>query len=242
MRLANGKKTSWSSTRRSPTQGEAFGRVGQGEGLLGDVAEPAQVLVFAAPLREITGMIRRRRSSRRTAFESCALSPRTDSGRHLGRPGRPASGGMPSTGARVPVMSLTLAAVVVTCSGVLCPSQIRWCLLPVFRRSTGDGPVAAPSFVARTWELSMRAGPAEFAGRVQLGEQQPVAGQGSGLLRAILPSPAGLFQAEPSFGGRSRQATSLNRHTEFPANRVCPETGLGPGDRETAQVRAAAAV
>lgn len=30
--------------------------------------------------------------------------------------------------------------------GVPLPSQIRWCLLPVFRRSTGDGPVAAPPF------------------------------------------------------------------------------------------------
>lgn len=42
--------------------------------------------------------------------------------------------------------SLTLAAVVMTLSGVPRPSQIRWCLLPVFRRSTGDGPVSAPPF------------------------------------------------------------------------------------------------
>ena len=42
--------------------------------------------------------------------------------------------------------SLTLAAVVMTLSGVPRPSQIKWCLLPVFRRSTGDGPVSAPPF------------------------------------------------------------------------------------------------
>ena len=53
---------------------------------------------------------------------------------------------MPSTRARVWVTSLTFAAVVMTLSGVPRPSQIRWCLLPVFRRSTGDGPVSAPPF------------------------------------------------------------------------------------------------
>ena len=55
-----------------------------------------------------------------------------------------ATGGMSSTGLRAWVMSLMLAAVVMTSRGVPLPSQIRWCLLPVFRRSTGDGPVAAP--------------------------------------------------------------------------------------------------
>lgn len=53
---------------------------------------------------------------------------------------------MPSTRARVWVTSLTLAAVVMTLNGVPLPSQIRWCLLPVFPRSTGDGPVASPPF------------------------------------------------------------------------------------------------
>lgn len=101
--------------------------------------------MFGALLREITGRIRRR-SSRRAAQESYALSPKTASGRRRGRPGRPATGGMPSTRTRVCVTSLTFAAVVMTCSGVPRPSQIRWCLLPVLRRSTGDGPVAAPPF------------------------------------------------------------------------------------------------
>jgi hypothetical protein len=42
------------------------------------------------------------------------------------------------------VTSLTFAAVVMTFSGVPLPSQIRWCLLPLLRRSTGEGPVAVP--------------------------------------------------------------------------------------------------
>lgn len=54
-------------------------------------------------------------------------------------------------------MSLTFAAVVMTWSGVPRPSQMRWCLLPNFRRSTGDGPVAAPPFFARMWEPSTHA-------------------------------------------------------------------------------------
>lgn len=74
------------------------------------------------------------------------MSPSRASGLRRGRPGRPATGGMPSTRARVWVTSLTLAAVVMTLSGVPRPSQIRWCLLPVFRRSTGDGPVSDPPF------------------------------------------------------------------------------------------------
>lgn len=41
---------------------------------------------------------------------------------------------------------MRLAAVVMTLRAVPRPSQIRWCLLPVFRRSTGDGPVSAPLF------------------------------------------------------------------------------------------------
>ncbi len=58
--------------------------------------------------------------------------------------GLASTGGMPSTRARVWVTSLTLAAVVMTLNGVPLPSQIRWCLLPVFPRSIGDGPVASP--------------------------------------------------------------------------------------------------
>lgn len=103
-------------------------------------------LMLGDPFREMTGRIRRRRSSSRWALESYPLSPSRASGLRRGRPGRPATGGMPSTRARVWVTSFTFAAVVMTLSGVPRPSQIRWCLLPVFRRSTGDGPVSAPPF------------------------------------------------------------------------------------------------
>lgn len=75
-----------------------------------------------------------------------ALVAEQSLGGRRGRPGRPATGGMLSTRARGWVTSLTLAAVVMTLSGVPWPSQIKWCLLPVLRRSTGDGPVSAPRF------------------------------------------------------------------------------------------------
>jgi hypothetical protein len=67
----------------------------------------------------------RRRSSPRTAFESYSLAPKRHSGRLLGPPGRPATGGMPSTRSSVWVASLTWSAVVMTCSGVSLPSQMR---------------------------------------------------------------------------------------------------------------------
>jgi hypothetical protein len=53
-----------------PVHGKAFELVEQGESLLHDVAELAQTFDVGAPLREITGRIRRCRSARRTAFES----------------------------------------------------------------------------------------------------------------------------------------------------------------------------
>lgn len=95
-------------------------------------------------------------------------------------------------------MSLTLAAVVMTRSGVPRPSQIKWCLLPVFRRPTGDGPVAAPLFRAYVRAVHARARPVEFAGRVQFGEQDAVQLiEDSGLLPAAQASPTGLSGAEP---------------------------------------------
>lgn len=108
-----------------PSHGEAFELVEQGEGLLDDVADLAQALDVRGALARDDRQDPARRSSRRTAFESYALSPRTDSGRRRGRPGWPTTGGMPSTKFRVWVMSLTFAAVVMTLSGVPRPSQIR---------------------------------------------------------------------------------------------------------------------
>lgn len=69
--------------------------------------------MFGAPLWEITGRIRRLRSSRRLGL-LFPLSPSSASGRLRGRPGLPTTGGMPSTRARACVTSLTLAAVVMT--------------------------------------------------------------------------------------------------------------------------------
>lgn len=86
-----------------------------------------------------------------------------------------------------------------TCSGVPFPSQTRWCLLPVFRRSTGGGPVAAsPFFRADVGAVHARTGPVEFAGRLQLREQdaeQLI--EGSSLLPAVRVAPAGLSRAVP---------------------------------------------
>ncbi len=95
--------------------------------------------------------------------------------------------------------SLTFAAVVMTLSGVPRPSQIRWCLLPVFRRSTGDGPVSAPplpfsrgcgTHPRRPW--TSRAGrprSAQQAGPGAVGRRRPP-------VATVEPSPAGLPGAE----------------------------------------------
>jgi hypothetical protein len=53
-----------------PADGEALELVEEGEGLLDDVAELAQALDVRGPLREMTGRIRRLRSSRRLGLES----------------------------------------------------------------------------------------------------------------------------------------------------------------------------
>lgn len=94
---------------------------------------------------------------------------------------------------------MTLAAVVMTLSGVPRLSQIRWCLLPVFRRSTGDGPVPGPPFFrADVGAVHARPRPVEIAGRVQLGEQDPVQPvKDPCLLPPVRPPPAGLSRAEP---------------------------------------------
>ncbi len=71
--------------------------------------------------------------------------------------------------------SLTLAAVVMTLSGgaVSVADQVVFAarLPPVDRRRTGVGP---PLFRADVGAIHARARPVEFAGRVQLGEQDPV--------------------------------------------------------------------
>ena len=61
--------------------------------------------------------------------------------------GFPTTGGMPSTGQSLGDVVHVGRGVVMTLSRVLFPSQISWCVLPVFWRSTGDGPVASPPFL-----------------------------------------------------------------------------------------------
>lgn len=116
-----------------PSDGESLELGEQGEGLLPHVAE----LAHALDVRDSSAGDDRQDPAV-TQFIAVgagvvALSPSKASGRRLGRLGRPATGGMPSTRARVWVTSLTFAAVVMTFSGVPRPSQIKWCLLPVFR-------------------------------------------------------------------------------------------------------------
>lgn len=54
-----------------PSDGKSFEVVEQGEGLLDDVAESLPMpWMFGASLREMTGRIRRLRSSSRLGFES----------------------------------------------------------------------------------------------------------------------------------------------------------------------------
>lgn len=90
-----------------------------------------------------------------------------------------------------------------SCSRVPLPSQIRWCLLPVLRRSTGDGPVADPPLRADAGAVHACAGLVEFAGRVKLGEQYVVQLlEDSGLLSAVQSAPAGLSGAESQLRGQ----------------------------------------
>ncbi len=140
---------------------------------------------------------------------------------------------MPSTRARVWVTSLTLAAVVTTLSGVPCPSRIRWCLLPVFRGSTGDGPVSAPPFFARTWKPSTHArdqssSPAVLspASRMWCNRSKaPACCHRSSRRQQVCPEP------KPSYRGRSCQAMSLQRTYRTPCRQSLSATGRGPGDR-----------
>jgi hypothetical protein len=53
-----------------PSHGEPFELVEQGEGLLDDVVSLPMPWMFGAPLRDMTGRIRRLRSSSRLGLES----------------------------------------------------------------------------------------------------------------------------------------------------------------------------
>jgi hypothetical protein len=148
---------------------------------------------------------------------------------------------MPSMRARVWVTSLTLAAVVMTLNGVPRPSQIKVCLLPVFRRSTGDGPVPAPPFFrADVGAVHARPGPIELPRRVELGEQDPVQlVEDTGLLPPLHPAPAGLTGAEPQ---RQRQQLPGYVVVQDLQDALAGKTGRAPAEAPaTVPARAAAA-
>jgi hypothetical protein len=79
-----------------PVDGELFEVVQERQGLLDDVADPAQSLMFGALLGEVASRIRRLRSSRRLGLLASPLSPSRTSGRLRGLPRLPATGGMSS--------------------------------------------------------------------------------------------------------------------------------------------------
>lgn len=111
--------------------------------------------------------------------------------------------------------SLTSATVVMTLSGVPCPSQIRWCLLPVFRRSTGDGQCRLPLLRADVGAVDACSGPVQLAGCVQLGEQDPVQPvEDTGLLPPLQTPPAGLPGAEPEFQGQQLPGDVVAEHVQ----------------------------
>ncbi len=130
-------------------------------------------------------------------------------------------------------MSLTFAAVVNTLSGVPFPSQIRWCLLPVLRRSTGDGPVAAPPFLRGRAShphtlVTGRARRPRSVSRAEWGatcSKTLACCQRSRRRQQVCPEP------NPSSGGRSCQAMFWCRTCRMPCRHKRSGTGLGPGDR-----------
>lgn len=100
-------------------------------------------------------------------------------------------------------MSLTLVAVVMALSGVPRPSQIKWCLLPVFLRSTGGGPVLVLPFRPDLRTVHTCAGPVKFACGVQFSEQDPMQPvKHPRPLPLLQAPPAGLAGAEPQLRGR----------------------------------------
>lgn len=70
---------------------------------------------------------------------------------------------------------------------------------PVDRRRTGVG---SPFFRADVGAVHAHAGPVEFAGRVEFGEQCGAAGQDPSLLPAVQVPPACLAGAEPQLQGK----------------------------------------
>ena len=92
---------------------------------------------------------------------------------------------------------MRLPPVVIAAGGMLWASTIRWCLRSVLPRSTGDGPVAGPPFVARRWlestaarERSSTPAPRSSAGSSSCGRcHTPASFQSRSRLQQVMPEP-----------------------------------------------------
>ncbi|REK86885.1 hypothetical protein DY245_29995 [Streptomyces inhibens] len=102
-----------------PADVEAFEVVEQGVGLLDDVVELAHALDVRGALAGGDGQDSAFAQLFAVGVGVVVLPPSGASGRLRGRPGRPVTGGVPSTRARVWVTSLTLAV-------VSSASRMRW--------------------------------------------------------------------------------------------------------------------
>ncbi|MGW4567666.1 hypothetical protein ACWEN3_36545 [Streptomyces sp. NPDC004561] len=176
-----------------PANGQALEVVQKREGLLDDVAELPRSLMLGASLREIAGRVCRLRSLQRLGV---ALVAEHGVGPAMW------TAGLAGHGRYAVDQGQGLRDLVDVGGGsddlerVPRSSQIRWCLPPVFQGSTCEGPVPSPAFWAGVGAVHARAGPVEFVGRLQPGEQdvvQPV--KDSGLLPSVQAAPAGLSGA-----------------------------------------------
>ena len=93
--------------------------------------------------------------------------------------------------------SLRLPPVRMVARGMPWASTMRWCLLPVLPRSTGDGPVAGPPFMARRWlestaarEKSSNPAPRSSASNSSWSRCQTAASfQSRSRLQQVIPEP-----------------------------------------------------
>lgn len=148
------------------------------------------------------------------------------------RPGRPATGGMPSTRFSVCVTSLTLPAVVITLNGVPCRRRSGG----VCCRSCGGRPARtrrlAP-FFARTWEVSTQtrvqsSSPATFSSASRRwcnASKTPASCQRPSLRQQVWSEP------KPSSNGSCCQPMLQYSTYKMPCRHRRSSTGRGPGDR-----------
>ncbi|MDQ0605181.1 hypothetical protein QF037_009526 [Streptomyces canus] len=131
------------------------------------------------------------------------------------------------------VTSLRLPPVVIAASGMPCASTIRWCLLPALPRSTGDGPVAGPPFIARMWLESTAAREKSSRSAARSSEsssscrrcQTPASFQSRSRRQQVIPEP------KPSSWGRNSQRISVYSTNRIPHSTLRLSRRLRPGRR-----------